>query len=359
MSYLASGQSFAQAIVDSIKVSLLVVDEKLSVVSANRAYCETFKVGRGEAEGRHVYELGNGEWDIPELRARLAAVPEGNAWDGCEIEMDFSGLGRRTMHMDARAMVSDTGTSTKMLVTITDVTEMRGAEFDLKNLLHRKDILLEEMSHRVANSLMMIASILMLRARTTLHDETRSNLQDAYHRVLSIAAVQKQLRMAEIDAVKIDRYLSDLCEQLTASIIESPAKISLKVRAMPAAVSSDHAVHVGLIVTELVINALKHAFPHDRDGGEVVVAYETNAYGWTLTVSDNGIGGLIGEKAGLGTALINALARQMDAQVAVSVGSDQGRSTSITHASAMASGQLLTGNFDRQPEVAGRTAIIL
>jgi chemotaxis protein methyltransferase CheR len=358
MSDLASGQSFAQAIVDSIKVSLLVVDEKLSVVSANRSYCETFKVDRGEAEGRHIYELGNGEWDIPELRARLAAVPEGKVWDGCEIEMEFSGLGRRTMRMDARAMASDAGASTKMLVTITDVTEMRGAELDMKELLHRKDILLDEMSHRIANSLTIIASILMLRARTTLHDETRDHLQDAYHRVLSIAAVQRQLRMAEVEVVDIDRYLSDLCEQLTVSMIDASMKISLKVQAAAIAVTSRHAVHIGLIVTELVINAIKHAFPHGR-GGEVVVAYETNANGWTLTISDNGIGCAADGQPGLGTTLVNALALQLKAQVATSVGLNRGRSTSFTHVAVTRSGQLLTGNFDRKPESPQRVGIIL
>jgi len=315
-------------------------------------------VDRGAVEGRHLYELGGGEWDIAELRTRLAVVPGQGGWDGYEVETEFAGLGRRTIRLDARAMVPDSGPSTRMLVTITDVSERRSAELDMKNLIHRKEILLEEMSHRIGNSLTIIASILLMRARKTLHDETRDCLQDAYHRVLSVAAVQQQLRMAEVDVVDIDRYLADLCAQISTSIVESPAKISLKVRSAAVSVSSDHAVHIGLIATELVINALKHAFADDVENGEVIVAYESDAGGWTLTVSDNGIGGSAGDKAGLGTAIVSALARQIRAEVAVSVSSGQGRSTSITHVAVPRSGQLLKGNFDRTAETPGRTAII-
>jgi signal transduction histidine kinase len=94
-------------------------------------------------------------------------------------------------------------------------------------------------------------------------------------------------------------------------------------------------VSVGLIVTELVINSLKHAFPDDKRNGQVVVAYEIAGPNWMLSVSDNGIGNADrnggGIEPGLGTSIVKALAQQLDARVEVMSGSP-GTTVSIIHA---------------------------
>ena len=99
--------------------------------------------------------------------------------------------------------------------------------------------------------------------------------------------------------------------------------------------TSSEAVSIGLIVTELVINSLKHAFPSDQDDGRVTVTYESAAPNWRLTVSDNGRGkhdnDLDKKKPGLGTSLIEALAKQLAARVDVSMQA-QGTTVSIAHA---------------------------
>jgi chemotaxis protein methyltransferase CheR len=92
---------------------------------------------------------------------------------------------------------------------------------------------------------------------------------------------------------------------------------------------------LGLIVTELVINALKYAFPNNKPDAEVTVRYEVNGTDWKLSVSDNGVGRKEGKgplaKGGLGTSLVNALAHQLDAKVAT-VSNSEGMTVSITHA---------------------------
>jgi two-component sensor histidine kinase len=99
--------------------------------------------------------------------------------------------------------------------------------------------------------------------------------------------------------------------------------------------SSSEAVSIGLIVTELVINALKHAFPSDQNDGRVIVAYDFAEPKWRLTVSDNGIGKPKGHldktNPGLGTSIIEALAKQLDARVDVLM-DPHGTTVSITHA---------------------------
>jgi len=102
----------------------------------------------------------------------------------------------------------------------------------------------------------------------------------------------------------------------------------------PATVVSHQAVSIGLIVTELVMNALKHAFPGDRNDAAIGVSYKVADTDWKLTVSDNGIGkaepSKDREKGGLGTSLIRALARQLDANVEIEI--SHGTAVSITHA---------------------------
>jgi two-component sensor histidine kinase len=121
------------------------------------------------------------------------------------------------------------------------------------------------MQHRVANSLQIIASILLLKARTVQSEETRLHLHDAHQRVMSVATVQQQLRASGLnEKIEIGLYLSKLCDSLATSMVGERRPLSVRVQATSGTATSNEAVSLGLIVTELVINALKHAFP----GGE-------------------------------------------------------------------------------------------
>ncbi|HET9394827.1 MAG TPA: sensor histidine kinase, partial [Nitrospiraceae bacterium] len=134
--------------------------------------------------------------------------------------------------------------------------------------------------------------------------------------------------------IEIAPYLSRLCETLGASMISDGRPIVVKVHAQRGTASSTAAVSIGLIVTELVINALKHAFVDDRANGVIDVTYEIADTSWRLAVSDNGIGQSEHRPArttpGLGTSIVEALARQLDARVAIAM-TPQGTSVSITH----------------------------
>jgi two-component sensor histidine kinase len=118
-------------------------------------------------------------------------------------------------------------------------------------------------------------------------------------------------------------------------MIRDRRPISLQVLVNGGTAESAKAVSLGLIVTELVINALKHAFPKDRQDGRVVVSYEIDGSDWKLVVSDNGIGkpdaAATLAKGGLGTALVKALAQDLDAKVEV-VSGPGGVNVSLTHA---------------------------
>jgi two-component sensor histidine kinase len=326
------GHALARAIVDTIREPLLVLDKDLRVIAASRSFYVTFKTGRKDVQGRLVYKLGEGQWNIPQLRLLLETVlPQRAVIDAYEVAQDFVGLGRRILLLNARTVLDEGRADNMILLAIEDVTEERGAEREMKELLAQKEVLLQEMQHRVANSLQIIASILLLKARTVQSEETRLHLHDAHQRVMSVAAVQQQLQASRHgESIELGSYLSRLCDSLAASMIGGTRPISLRVEAASGTASTGDAISLGLIVTELVINALKHAFLHDRNDGQIIVSYEASGAGWRLAVSDNGTGKVPESKRGLGTSIVEALGRQLGSRVEVASG-PQGTRVSIIH----------------------------
>jgi PAS domain-containing protein len=137
---MRNGHVQAQGIIDTAPDPVLVLDRDLVVETASRAFFQTFKVGRDEAIGRHLYELGDGQWDIPELRILLEdVIPKSTAVLDYEVEHDFPGIGRRRMLLSARRLFHPDNTSRTLLLSIVDATERLDRERD-------KDLLVGELS---------------------------------------------------------------------------------------------------------------------------------------------------------------------------------------------------------------------
>ena len=121
-------QNYAQNIVDTVREPLLILDATLRVRSANRAFYQTFHVSPAETEGRLIYELGNGQWDIPDLRTLLEdIVPKSSVFDDFELEHTFPAIGRRVMLLNARKLKA--GHHGELLVlAMEDVTARKRAE---------------------------------------------------------------------------------------------------------------------------------------------------------------------------------------------------------------------------------------
>jgi two-component sensor histidine kinase len=336
--------ALAQAIVDTVREPLLVLDANLRVLAASRSFYLTFRVAPADTQGRLLYALGDGQWDIPKLRLLLEKiVPEHGVMEDYEVEHQFPDIGKRTMLLNARKVFYADSPNTTLLLGIEDVTGRRALEREkdellrLKDtLLREKDVLLEELQHRVGNSLQIIAAIILLKSRSVKSEETRLHLQDAHNRVMSVAAVQQHLHVSgTAGPIEMSPYLTKLCESLTSSMIGDSRPINLKVATEGGSVSSREAVSLGLIVTELVLNAVKHAFSDDMAEHRITVGYDVAGTNWKLSVADNGIGKrtdpFAQAKAGLGTSIVKALAQQLDARVEV-VSGPQGTTVSVTHA---------------------------
>jgi two-component sensor histidine kinase len=323
--------------VATVREPIVVLDQELRVIVASRSFYRTFKVSPEATEGRLLYELGNGEWDIPRLRLLLEKIiPDHGTMEDFEVEHEFPALGHRTMCLNARQVFYEGGADTTILLGIEDVTEKRILEREKDDLLRDKGVLFDELQHRVANSLQIIASIIMMKVRTVSSEETRVHLRDTHKRVMSVATVQQQLHASgPTGQIEMGPYLSKLCEALSNSMISDDRPISLKVLNVAGSANCREAESLGLIVTELVINSLKHAFNADTKDGQITVAYDVSGTDWKLSIADNGVSrpdGLFAQpKAGLGTGIVNALAKQLNAQVETVSGA-HGTIVSITHA---------------------------
>ena len=268
---VADACALAQSIVDTVREPVIVLDKALRVIAASRSFYAAFEVRPEETQGRLLYALGDGQWDIPKLRLLLEKIiPEHGVMEDYEVEHEFPDLGNRIMCLNARQVFYKEGADTTILLGIEDVTVRRQLEREKDDLLRQKDVLLEEIQHRIANSLQIIAGIILMKANMVSSEETRTLLQDTHDRVISIAAVQKQLNASGIiGPIEMVSYLTRLSNALVTSMIAHTRPVTVTVVGDRGTLSSRQAESIGLITTELVMNALKHAFPKADTKGKL------------------------------------------------------------------------------------------
>ncbi|KQT57082.1 histidine kinase [Methylobacterium sp. Leaf456] len=190
------------------------------------------------------------------------------------------------------------------------------SEAKLKVALERQDLLTREMSHRVKNSLAVVAGLLALQVRGTDNADVKSALSDARARVEAVAQVHDQLwRQPDITRIDLAGFLAALCEKLS----DSAGANALRCHAEAVTILADLAIPLGLFVNELVTNAMKYAYP-DGQGEIRVEAYPRDDGGLTVAVADDGVGLPLGfdptkARTSLGMRVINNLARQLDGEL--------------------------------------------
>jgi two-component sensor histidine kinase len=321
------------AVIASSNEPLLFMSDDLRLIAASASFCRAFQIDPKTIPGRYLSELGDGEWNAPQLALLLRATASGSAKiEAYEIDLVRTDQPTRNLVANASRLEDGDIDNIRLLLALTDVTDARAEAKHKDELIRQKAILLQEIQHRVANSLQIIASVLMQSARLVQSQEARGHLQDAHPRVMSIAAVQRQLATSSLDNVALRPYLVQLCESLGASMIHDAQQLTIVASVDESTVSATASISLGLIVTELVINALKHAFPGHRHGS-IAVTYRSAGGKWSLSVGDDGIGmHTAGQaaKPGLGTGIVDALARQLDGDIAVT-DSRPGTVVSIVH----------------------------
>ena len=183
-------------------------------------------------------------------------------------------------------------------------------------LAAEREVLLREVNHRVGNSLQIIASLLHLQASSAAQDDVKAALTNAMGRVAAVAQVHRRLYTShDLKSVLLNQYLESLLEDLRRSA-EGNRMSRLTLKAEPIEIDPDRAVAIGIIVNELVMNAVKYAYP--EGAGPIHVDLKGEGDDLLLTISDNGVG--LNVKAdprstGLGQRIVSAMASKLEASV--------------------------------------------
>jgi chemotaxis family two-component system sensor kinase Cph1 len=185
---------------------------------------------------------------------------------------------------------------------------LRATLQDKDELLRQKDFLLREVNHRVQNSLALAASFLTIQMKSLDDPVARGPLEEASRRLTAVGLVHRRLyRGDQLETVALDRYLTELAEEMVGTLDEDWARC-LQVDAAPVTVSTDKAVIIGLVVTELFINAVKYAYRGQPGRLDIGLVEEGDRI--RLIVADQG-GGKQGPRVGFGSKMMDALVRQL------------------------------------------------
>jgi len=308
-------------VVEAAPSALLMVDEHGVMTLVNSQTEQLFGYSRAELLGQPVEMLvperfwalhprhREGFFQTPTTRAMGAGRDLfGLCKDGREVPIE---IGLNPLRTEAGPLV---------LASIIDITERAQAAQRLMNSLQEKEVLLREIHHRVKNNLSVINSLLYLQSSTTQDEQTLRMLQNCRDRVYSMALVHERLyRSEDLASVDFAEYTEELTNQLFRNHVLSADTIQLKLEVEKIPLDIDRAIPCGLILNELISNALKHAFPNGRSGEIRVSLQRTKNGGLILSVADNGVGlpdeATLQTRRSLGMRLVHSLATQLDTQI--------------------------------------------
>jgi two-component system, chemotaxis family, CheB/CheR fusion protein len=276
-----------------VREPLVVLNDQLQVVTANQSFYRTFELSAAQVEQQLIFDLGQGDWDIASLRSLLEDIlPDNHVLQDFEVQQEFAQLGQRTMLLSA-CQIEQLGGDNLILLAIEDITARKQAETQLQKSLQEKEVLLREIRHRVKNNLQVISSLLSLQSSRTTDATAIEILQDSQNRVQTIALMHEVLhRSPNLAELNFADYLKLLVHYVFSSVTLQPGAIAPAV-SVPAdlPIHPDQAVLCGLIINELVTNALKYGGPLPPDASVAAVAVEvslTPERQLSLAVSNNG-----------------------------------------------------------------------
>jgi len=290
------GLDFAEAIVETVREPLVILNQNLQVVKANKTFYETFQSAHHETEGRLIYDLGNGQWNIPQLRELLENVlPAHSTFRDFEVTHEFDRVGRKVMCLNASEIFNPNDQARSILLAIEDTTERKQAEEALRATNAELQHFAYALTHDLQEPLRMVVNFTELLAEECggrLGQDADKYISYSVQGALRIEALLKALlaywEVSERERgplTKIDcgAVLAKAIFNLQAAIAQSGALVTSDL--LPAVVAEE--VLLMQLFQNLISNSIKY---RSKETPRIHISAERDGEGWRFAVGDNGIG---------------------------------------------------------------------
>lgn len=272
----------AQSVADTVRDPFVILDQNLCINTASRNFVRLFGDSEANVLGRRIDELKQGQWDVAALTMLLKnVVVDETVFENFLIEDEFPDLGHRVFKLSARKIYEPDNRIINLLLAFEDVTESTNAN-------RNKDMMAEELAHRIKNSLAIISAFVSFELRQAA-GPCVAGYQDIRSRINAVGNLYDVIaRSSAFGPVDMPAYLGGIVASLRSSLLGEGSKIKIALDVEPFTVSADDALPIGLLVNELVTNAVKHAFPDNE--GNIFLGFRKRDGEFTLSVEDDGVG---------------------------------------------------------------------
>ncbi len=328
-SELRQSEERYRRILEEIEDGYYEVDLAGRFVSFNDSMCRMLGYGPGELTGIHFREYADEENSKKIFEAFNSVYRSGKPTRESSWVLFTTAGEKKYIEASVSLIKNENGEPTGFRGIARDITAHKESEMAIHDLLQQKSDLLNELQHRVKNSMQLMSSLVNIELGNVQHADTRSSLETIHGQIQSLSSLYTLLYdTGSIHTVKLDVYFLSIVNSLKSTYTAQNNKVTFNEQYAPIAFDAKKATSLGLIVNELVTNALKHAFP-DELHGTIYVELREDRECITLTVSDDGVSLPANfnpdESDGTGMRLVSMLAKQLKGTFSV----DQDNTTSF------------------------------
>ena len=292
-----------------------------TILDVNQSSIKLIGIPKKDLIGKKYSILKKGKQNDSELQVdRINSLLHGESVEPFEFRFitNDENINWISVHLKP---VMDNGTIIYIIAIGIDITEHKTAEKAIKSSLNDKNILLKEIHHRVKNNMQIISSLLNLQTEYVDDEQAINVLKESQNRVRSMAIIHEKLyKSKDLTHINFADYIKSLVSNLFYSYNIRQTRIKSTFRIEDISLNIETAIPCGLIISELISNSLKYAFPNDMNG-EIIVSLKAKDDTYQLCISDNGIG--LPEDINfnniktLGMSLVNSLTEQIDGKVTI------------------------------------------
>lgn len=296
------------------------------IVFINEAGAELYEAGSAEELiGKSVFEFTHPD-DVEEVKKRKNKLEKDMQVDRVYVNRIITCAGNeRFVEVHSVSIIYKGNRAIQ--TNIYDITNRKKEEAIIRASLKEKQILLQEIHHRVKNNMAVISGLLELQAMNTENESLKSILKESKMRIYSMAMIHEKLYASKsLAAIKFDEYARELVEVIVSTVSDINTEVTVRFKMDSGELNITQAIPCGLILNELVVNCYKHAFAKQK-AGSILVGFSKDNDQVTISVEDNGKGlpgdFKIEQQQSLGMTIIRTLVKQLEGDIDIQSGQDQ------------------------------------